>query len=90
MNIENVVSNETKKKKKILTGTVISKKMEKTITVEIERVFTHKLVKKIVRSKRVFQVHDENNIAKAGDTVEIFEGRPVSKTKYMYLLKIIK
>ncbi len=90
MNIENAVVNKTEKIKKTLTGVVISKKMEKTVTVEVERVFTHKLVKKIVRSKRVFQVHDENNIAKVGDTVEIFEGRPVSKTKYMYLCKIIK
>ena len=67
--------------KKILTGIVISDKPNKTITVIVERKYQHPLFKKVVRSKKKYSVHDENNKYKNGDTVKIIECNPFSKTK---------
>ena len=67
--------------KKILTGIVISDKPNKTITVIVERKYQHPLFKKVVRSKKKYSVHDENNTYKNGDTVKIIECKPFSKTK---------
>ena len=67
--------------KKILTGIVISDKPNKTITVIVERKYQHPLFKKVVRSKKKYSVHDENNKYKNGDTVKIIECKPFSKTK---------
>jgi small subunit ribosomal protein S17 len=75
--------------KKILTGTVISDKMQKTVVVEVERTFRHPLFNKTVRVKRKYKVHDEQKQAKVGDIVAFYEGRPVSKTKYMYLERVL-
>lgn len=75
--------------KKILTGTVVSDKMQKTVVVETERTFRHPLFNKTVRVKRKYKVHDEQGQAKVGDIVAFYEGRPVSKTKYMYLERVI-
>jgi len=76
--------------RKTLTGVVRSDKMEKTITVEVERRFKHaKYGKYVLQSKR-FLTHDEKGEAKAGDTVEIAETRPLSKNKRWRLLRIIK
>ena len=75
--------------KKILTGTVISDKMQKTVVVEVERTFRHPLFNKTVRVKRKYKVHDEQEQAQVGDIVAFYEGRPVSKTKYMYLERVI-
>lgn len=75
--------------KNILTGTVISDKMQKTVVVEVERSFRHPLFNKTVRVKRKFKVHDEQELAKVGDVITFVEGRPVSKTKYMYLDRIV-
>lgn len=67
--------------KRILQGTVVSDKNEKTITVLVERRFTHPLMKKVVRSSKKYRAHDEGNIAKVGQTVRIVECRPISKNK---------
>jgi small subunit ribosomal protein S17 len=75
--------------KNIFTGTVVSDKMQKTVVVEVERSFRHPLFNKTVRVKRKFKVHDEQELAKVGDVVTFVEGRPVSKTKYMYLDRIV-
>ena len=75
--------------KKILTGTVVSDKMQKTVVVETERTFRHPLFNKTVRVKRKYKVHDEQELAKVGDIVAFYEGRPVSKTKYMYLERVV-
>ena len=77
------------KKKKILTGEVVSVKMQKTASVKIKRMYKHKLVGKVMKSEKKYQVHDEKEECKVGDIVEIYEGKPVSKTKYMYLFRII-
>ncbi len=86
-----MIQREEKKssEKKFLTGTVISDKMDKTIVVQVERTFRHPLFNKTVRVKRKYSVHDQNQVASVGDVVLFFEGRPVSKTKYMYLDRVI-
>ena len=67
--------------KRILEGTVVSTKMDKTIVVEVERRFMHPLYKKFLRTTKKYHAHDENNSAKIGDTVKIRETKPISKTK---------
>lgn len=76
--------------KKVLVGTVISDKMNKTVVVEVERSFSHSQVHKVVKQRKKYKVHDEHEQAKVGDVVELFEGKPVSKTKYMYLARVIR
>ena len=79
-----------KKEKYIYKGIVVSDKMDKTIVVKAERDFKHKLLGKVMRAIKKYKVHDEKGIAKTGDIVEFFEGRPVSKEKYMYLARVVK
>jgi len=67
--------------KRILSGTVVSDKNDKTVTVLVERRFTHPLMKKTVRSSKKYRAHDETNAVKAGETVRIRECRPMSKNK---------
>jgi small subunit ribosomal protein S17 len=73
-----------------LIGEVISDKMEKTVVVQVERTYMHPLLKKVIRNAKKYKVHDPHETAQIGDIVEIYEGRPVSKTKYMYLDHVIK
>ncbi len=75
--------------KKVLTGTVTSDKMNKSLRVEIERKFPHPRYGKIVRARTICHVHDEGNTAKEGDVVEIVECRPRSKMKRWELVKVI-
>ncbi|MBI2345243.1 30S ribosomal protein S17 [Candidatus Dependentiae bacterium] len=75
--------------KKMYIGVVVSDKMEKTVVVECQRAFKHEKFQKIVKTVKKYKVHDEESRAKAGDTVEFYEGAPKSKTKYMYLHRII-
>jgi small subunit ribosomal protein S17 len=67
--------------KRILTGTVVSDKTDKTVTVLVERKVKHPLYGKIIRRSKKYHAHDESNEFKAGDTVRIEETRPISKTK---------
>jgi small subunit ribosomal protein S17 len=62
-------------------GTVINNKMDKTVTVIIERLIEHPLYHKVVRKRKKILVHDENNNCHVGDKVRIFETRPLSKRK---------
>ena len=73
--------------KRILKGTVVSDKTDKTIVVSVERRYTHPLYKKVVRRSKKYQAHDEANTHKVGDKVSIIEGRPISKNKRWYVLK---
>jgi small subunit ribosomal protein S17 len=79
-----------KKVKKPVVGEVISDKMDKTIVIKVQRTYQEPLLKKVVRSIKKYKVHDENEQAQVGDIVEVFEGRPLSKTKHMYLARIVK
>lgn len=72
------------------TGTVVSDKMDKTITVRVEWVTHHPVYKKIMRRATKLKAHDEKNSAKTGDTVRIQETRPTSKTKRWRLVEIVK
>ena len=67
--------------KKVLKGVVVSDKPNKTITVLVERKYQHPLLKKVIKTKKKYSVHDENNNYKNGDKVSIIECRPYSKTK---------
>lgn len=75
--------------KKLFVGTVVSDKMDKTIVVAFERTYSHPKFQKIIKSVKKYKVHDPKESAKIGDRVEFFEGAPQSKTKYMYLHRII-
>jgi small subunit ribosomal protein S17 len=80
----------TIKKSMVYTGEVVSDKMNKTIVVNTRRTLMHPRFHKIVSVNKKYKVHDENEEANIGDIVEFYEGRPKSKTKYMYLSRIIK
>ncbi len=67
--------------KKILKGMVVSDKPNKTITVIVERKYQHPVLKKVIKSKKKYSVHDEKNKYKNGDIVSIIECRPYSKSK---------
>ena len=67
--------------KRILEGEVVSDKMDKTITVLVERRFMHPLYKKYIKKTDKYAAHDENNACKVGDSVQIVECRPISKRK---------
>ena len=77
-------------KRKVYTGTVVSDKMEKTITVAVESKQRHKLYNKLVKRTKKFSAHDENNTAKMGDVVTIMETRPLSKNKRFRLVEVVK
>jgi len=84
------VEKENKTSKHVLTGKVVSDKMQKTITVAIESRKLHRLYKKyLVQTKKV-KAHDEKNEAKIGDTVTVIESRPLSRDKRWRLLKVVE
>jgi small subunit ribosomal protein S17 len=74
-------------------GSVISDKMEKTLVVEVSRTYMHGRMDKVLRTTKRYKAHYEiaegEEKAKVGDVVEIREGSPVSKTKYMYVTKVL-
>ena len=76
--------------KKILSGVVIGDKPNKTITVMVERKYQHPLLKKVIRSKKKYNVHDEENKFKTGDKVKIIESKPYSKTKKFEVMGDVK
>ena len=76
--------------RKVFRGTVVSDKMDKTITVIVETKKTHPLYGKRVKYSKKFKAHDENNEARMGDKVEIMETRPLSATKRFRLVKIVE
>ena len=76
--------------KKILTGVVVSDKPNKTITVLIERKYQHPVLKKVVKVKKKYNAHDENNIFKNGDNVSIVESKPFSKNKKFQVMEDVK
>ncbi len=75
--------------KKIRTGFVTSDKMDKTVTVVVERKSQHPLYKRVIRKTKKFKVHDEKNVCNEGDKVRIIETRPISKEKRWRVLDII-
>ena len=72
------------------TGFVKSNKMDKTVTVEIERKSQHPLYKRVVAQTKKFKAHDENNECQPGDKVKIMETRPISKEKRWRVVEILR
>ena len=73
--------------KKILTGVVVSDKPNKTITVMVERKFSHPVLKKVIKVRKKYNPHDENNKFKTGDKVSIIESKPFSKNKKFQVME---
>ena len=73
-----------------LTGRVVSDKMERTVTVLVERRVTHPLYGKIVTRSKKYHAHDESNECKEGDLVTIEECRPISRTKNWRVAKLVE
>ena len=71
--------------KRILKGKIIKNKTDKTVIVDVESTYMHKKYKKYLKKNKRFAVHDENNISKIGDWVQIIESKPISKTKRFVL-----
>lgn len=80
----------TKPQAKRETGTVLSKKQDKTAVVSIEKFQTHSLYKKRIRRAKKVYAHDERNEVQVGDTILISESRPLSKTKRWRVVKILE
>ncbi|MCF8008543.1 MAG: 30S ribosomal protein S17 [Halanaerobiales bacterium] len=78
------------KNKKVRTGFVASDKMDKTVTVAIERKTQHPMYKRVVKQTKKYKVHDEGNICNEGDKVRIIETRPLSKTKRWRVLEVLE
>lgn len=76
--------------RKVYVGVVVSAVNDKTITVKVETHRRHPLYGKRVQYTKKFTAHDEQNIAKVGDTVEIMECRPLSATKHYRLVRIVQ
>jgi small subunit ribosomal protein S17 len=80
---------ETTKVVRTVSGRVVSDKMDKTITVLVERKVKHPLIGKVIVKSNKFHAHDEKNECKEGDLVTITESRPLSKTKTWVLSKVV-
>ena len=76
--------------RKVRVGVVTSNKMDKTITVSVERRIQHPLYGKYLKRHKKFAAHDEENQCTVGDTVKIMETRPLSKTKRWRLVEILE
>ena len=81
---------QSEKNHRQLTGKVVSDKMEKTVTVLVERQMMHPIIGKVVRRTRKYHAHNEGNDAKLGDTVVIEECRPISKTKAWKVARLVE
>ena len=73
--------------KKILQGTVVSSKQDKTVTVLVERKYRHPLLGKVIKRSKKYSAHDENNEFTAGDKIKIIESKPISKMKRWMVIK---
>ena len=73
-----------------LIGRIVSKKMHKTVMVEVERLTQHEKLRRVMRIKKKFPVHDESSVGNLGDTVRIVHGRPISKTKFWRLDEVLR
>ncbi len=79
-----------REQRRALTGVVTSDKMDKTVVVSIERVTRHPLYGKVIKLRKKYQAHNEENAAKIGDLVRIRECRPLSKNKKFFVEEILQ
>ena len=78
------------RRRKVLIGTVISDKMEKTAVVNVIRTVQHPLYKKTLKKSKRYKIHDEENSCQIGDQVRLIECRPISKDKCWRLLEVVR
>jgi small subunit ribosomal protein S17 len=83
------MASEDRGKRRVEVGIVTSDKMQKTRRVEIPRLVKHQRYGKYIRRRTICHVHDEQNESRAGDTVEIMETRPLSRTKHWRLVRVV-
>ncbi len=77
-------------RKRVLLGTIVSDKMDKSVVVQVERLVQHKVYKKYFKSYKKYAAHDKDNLCRSGDVVKITESRPLSKTKKFRVSEIVK
>ena len=80
----------TKLHKRSLVGRVVSDKMEKTVVVQVQRVTTHPLYRKAIRTSKRYKAHDPEQTCNVGDTVRIVECRPISKDKKFRVAEVVE
>ncbi|HTA77343.1 MAG TPA: 30S ribosomal protein S17 [bacterium] len=85
-----MASDNTKPASRVKTAVVVSRKMDKTAVVAIERLVKHPLYHKLIRKRSKFKIHDPKNETQKGDVVLITETRPISADKHWRLVKIVK
>jgi small subunit ribosomal protein S17 len=73
-----------------LVGRVMSDKMEKTVVVGVERLYRHRVYKKVIKSVKKYKAHDEENACRIGDLVQIVESRPLSRHKCWVVEEILE
>jgi small subunit ribosomal protein S17 len=83
------MTDEAKSASKTLTGRVVSDKMDKTVTVLIERRVPHPMYGKVVTRSKKYHAHDETNECQEGDLVEIAQSRPISRTKAWRVTRLV-
>jgi small subunit ribosomal protein S17 len=76
--------------KRTLEGRVVSDKMDKTVVVEVDRLYRHTRYKKVVRAVKKYKAHDEENACRVGDLVRIIESRPLSRQKRWRVQEILE
>ena len=76
--------------RKSMIGTVVSDKMDKTVVVYVEDSYAHPIYKKTVKRTYKLKAHDEENVCKVGDKVEVMETRPLSKDKRWRVVKVVE
>ena len=75
--------------KRVIRGTVVSDKMDKTVVVSVERRTTHPLYRKVVRVTKRYKAHDDSNVCRLGDVVDIIEASPISKNKRWRVIDVL-
>lgn len=78
------------KRRRVVTGTVVSDKNDKTVTVQVVRQLQHPLYKKYIKKSKKYHAHDEQNDAREGDVVRLIESRPMSRLKRWRVVEILK
>ena len=76
--------------RKVLTGEVVSDKMQKTVVVSVMTTKRHALYNKVLRHSKKYKAHDEQEVCQEGDTVKIEESRPMSRTKRWQVIEVVR
>ena len=77
-------------RRKMVTGTVVSDKTDKTVTVKVSRRLQHPRYKKFLTRSKKYHAHDENNECRVGDMVQLMETRPISRSKRWRVVEVVK